>query len=139
MKLEVIRTDRFETSCVGELHIDGRRQCYTLEDTIREVASKPVEQWKIKGKTAIPRGTYKVILSMSNRFKELLPEVLNVPGYTGVRIHPGNTAEDTEGCILVGETKLTDKVGNSRKAFNKLMLRLKYAVSCKDDIYLVIK
>lgn len=75
--------------------------CWTLEDPVREVPGEPVEAWKIKGDTAIPRGTYAVRVTRSNRFKTDLPLLLNVPGFEGVRIHGGNTAADTEGCILV--------------------------------------
>ena len=75
--------------------------CWTLEDVVREVPGEPVEAWKIKGDTAIPRGTYAVRVTRSNRFKTDLPLLLNVPGFEGVRIHGGNTAADTEGCILV--------------------------------------
>lgn len=75
--------------------------CWTLEDVVREVPGEPVEAWKVKGQTAIPRGTYAVRVTHSNRFKTDLPLLLNVPGFAGVRLHGGNTAADTEGCILV--------------------------------------
>jgi hypothetical protein len=84
--------------------IDGGawiRLCWTLEDVIREVPGQPVENWKIFGETAIPSGTYQALLNFSQHFQRDLPELLNVPGYAGVRIHGGNTAVDTEGCILV--------------------------------------
>jgi hypothetical protein len=73
------------------------------------------------GLTAIPYGTYNVILSMSNRFKRVLPLLLYVPEFSGIRIHSGNTADDSLGCILVGENKQVGKVLNSRKTENKLM------------------
>jgi len=75
--------------------------CWTLEDAVRELDGMPVGRWKIKGHTAIPVGTYKVLVTFSNRFKKLLPLLWEVPGFGGIRIHGGNTAEDTEGCILV--------------------------------------
>jgi hypothetical protein len=75
--------------------------CWTLEDVAREVPGEPVEAWKIPGETAIPRGTYAVRVTRSSRFKADLPILLNVPGFEGIRIHGGNTAADTEGCILV--------------------------------------
>ena len=75
--------------------------CWTLEDVVREVPGEPVEAWKVKGQTAIPRGTYAVRVTRSSRFKADLPILLNVPGFEGIRIHGGNTAADTEGCILV--------------------------------------
>ena len=75
--------------------------CWALEDVVREVPGEPVEAWKVKGQTAIPRGIYTVHVAYSNRFKTDLPLLLDVPGFEGVRIHGGNTAADTEGCILV--------------------------------------
>lgn len=82
---------------IGELTIDGVHQCFTLEDKVREK--------KIFGKTAIPPGRYEVTVSFSNHFQKKLPLLMNVPNFEGVRIHSGNTAKDTEGCILVGMTK----------------------------------
>lgn len=127
MLLELTRGKSSAKSTIGMLKVDGFFECYTLEDVVRPE--------KIKGETAIPAGTYKVILNESVRFKRLLPLVLSVPGYEGVRIHPGNTDADTEGCILVGTTCLTDFVGNSRLAFGKLLDKMYKAGS----IQLIIK
>jgi hypothetical protein len=102
---------------IGSLSIDGVFFCHTLED--------PVRDEKIYGKTAIPTGTYKVVITMSPRFKRELPLLLDVPNYQGVRIHPGNTADDTEGCILVGNLLKDDFITNSRKTFNSLLERMK--------------
>lgn len=112
-----------DTFTIGQLYLNDAFLCYTLEDTVREVIGEPVSSWKQYGVTAIPTGTYKVILSLSNRFKKILPEVLNVEGYTGVRIHAGNKPEDTEGCILVGESwdGNTGFIGNSKIALNNVM------------------
>ncbi|HSD07900.1 DUF5675 family protein [Flavobacterium sp.] len=119
MNLHLKRIQKTNKSTIGELSIDGKFECYTLEDVERQV--------KIKGITAIPKGTYKVGISMSNRFKKDLPILFNVPNFEGVRIHSGNVAENTEGCILVGETKALDFIGNSRKAFDKLFAKMKLA------------
>ena len=119
MKIEVKRLHKGEHSVIGELTIDGIWQCYTLEDLERDV--------KIKGETAIPKGTYKVIINQSNRFKRLLPLLLDVPGFEGVRIHSGNTNHDTEGCILVGRTRSDDFIGQSRKAFDSLFKKMNKA------------
>ena len=119
MKIEIKRLYKTENSTIGELKVDGKFECYTLEDKEREV--------KIKCETAIPKGTYKVIINQSNRFKKLLPLLLNVPNFEGVRIHPGNTNHDTEGCILVGRNKSKDFIGQSRKAFESLFARMKVA------------
>lgn len=98
MKVEVKRTFKGTEYTIGKLYIDGHYLCDTLEDTVRNGG-------KIAGKTAIPAGTYKVKKTMSPRFKKVLPEILNVPGFTGVRIHAGNTAIDTDGCLLLGLNK----------------------------------
>ncbi len=119
MELRVERTDFSETSTIGKLYVDDQFECYTLEDKVRPV--------KIKGKTAIPAGRYEVIINFSQRFGRMLPLFLNVPNFEGVRIHPGNTAADTEGCILVGETKDAEFIGQSKLAFEGLFNKLKAA------------
>lgn len=118
MKLEVKRKIFTDKSTIGELYIDGVFSCYTLEDVVRQ-------EPKVFGKTAIPAGTYKVIVNMSNRFKRLLPLLLNVPEFEGVRIHPGNTDADTEGCILLGRVKGDNIIYNSKLAFNLFFDKIK--------------
>lgn len=119
MDLNVKRVEFSEESTIGELSIGGQFECYTLEDKVRPV--------KIKGKTAIPAGRYEVIINFSQRFQRQLPLLLKVPDFEGVRIHPGNTAANTEGCLLVGETKEENFVGHSRAAFNRLFEKMKVA------------
>lgn len=119
MKLLLKRLHRTEHSTIGELYIDGKFECYTLEDVERKV--------KIPAETAISKGTYKVLITLSNRFKKLLPILLNVPNFEGIRIHSGNSNHDTEGCILVGATRSIDYIGNSRLAFNKLFSKMELA------------
>ena len=117
MEIRIKRLHRTERSTISELSINGKFQCYTLEDVEREK--------KIKSETAIPKGTYKVIINYSNRFKQNLPLILNVPNFEGVRIHTGNTNHDTEGCILVGKVRGIDYVGKSRVAFTALFEKMK--------------
>jgi hypothetical protein len=119
MKIEVKRLHRTDNSTIGELSIDGKFECYTLEDIERDV--------KIKGETAIAKGTYKVIINQSNRFKRLLPLLINVPNFEGVRIHAGNSNHDTEGCILVGQNRSVDYITKSRKAFDSLFKKMQKA------------
>jgi len=119
MRIEVKRLHKTENSTIGELTIDGKFECYTLEDKERDV--------KIKGETAIPKGTYKVIINKSNRFKKLLPLLIGVPNFEGVRIHPGNSNHDTEGCILVGMNRSVDYITKSRKAFDSLFKKMQGA------------
>lgn len=116
MKLLLERKHDTKDWTEGKLFIDGVYFCDTLEDQERPV--------KIKAQTAIASGHYKVILSMSNRFKKVMPLLLNVPNFEGVRIHSGNTKEDTEGCILVGKKIKDGFVGKSRDTFNLLMKKL---------------
>ncbi len=137
IKLLLKRIARKPSYTIGKLFVDGVYLCDTLEDTDRlnkgmsatEIATK-----KIPGKTAIPEGTYKVIVNTSPKFKRLLPRLVNVPGYEGVLIHRGNTAADTAGCILVGENKQVGKVLNSTYYEERLVDMLKYA----DDISIEI-
>lgn len=119
MKIAIKRLHKTENSTIGELTIDGKFECYTLEDKERDV--------KIKGDTAIPTGTYKVIINQSNRFKRLLPLLINVPNFEGVRIHAGNSNHDTEGCILVGMNRSVDYITKSRKAFDSLFAKMQKA------------
>lgn len=125
MILERLQLDPDVT--IGALSIDGDFECWIVEDRVREVAGQPVSTWKVPGQTAIPRGTYKVTITPSNRFKRDLPLLLNVPGFDGIRIHPGNTAADTEGCLLPGQDRLAKSVGRSRAAFDALFIKLKDA------------
>lgn len=117
LKMVLTRNKSTDKSTIGQLEVNGIFQCFTLEDVVRDK--------KIYAQTAIPAGTYEVVISYSNRFKRMLPLLLNVPNFAGVRIHSGNTAEDTEGCILVGNKKGTDTVLESRAAFNALFAKLK--------------
>ena len=116
MKLKLVREHGTKDYTHGKLYIEGIYFCDTIEDEERDV--------KVQDKTAIPLGTYKVIINMSNRFKKLMPLLLNVPNFTGIRIHSGNTKDDTEGCILVGKKLRDGFVGSSRATFKVLMSRL---------------
>lgn len=118
---------------IGTLSIEGRNECFTLEDVVR------ADGVKVYGETAIPSGTYQVIVSYSQRFKRDLPLVVDVPGFTGIRIHPGNTAEDTDGCILVGLGKGPDYVTESRAAFNILFPKIEGALDRREPVTLEVK
>lgn len=128
MKLFLERLQLDPDVTIGALHVDGDWRCWTLEDTVREVPGKPVADWKIKGQTAIPRGTYAVQITQSVRFGKPLPLLIGVAGFTGVRIHPGNTAMDTEGCILVGLDRFAKSIGRSRAAFDPLLIEIREAL-----------
>lgn len=126
MKLKLVRESSTETTTLGKLHVNGEFICYTLEDKVRDK--------KIAGITAIPAGIYKVLITWSPRFKRQLPLLINVPGFDGIRIHPGNSHRDTEGCILVGVEKQGETILRSREAFDKLYKKLVQAKSITIEI-----
>ena len=117
MQINVRRTFKGPDYTIGKLYIDGHYLCDTLEDTVRPAGTK------IAGKTAIPAGTYKVKKTMSPRFKKILPEILNVPGFSGVRIHAGSTAADTAGCLLLGLNKTKGAILDSQTTMAFFMAR----------------
>jgi len=119
MKLELERIVLKNTYTIGELYIDEEYECDTLEDRVRP------DGVKVFGETAIPEGTYKVIITFSKRFQRDLPLLLDVPMFNGIRIHFGNTAADTKGCILVGINNVKGKVTQSKVTFEKLFEKLK--------------
>lgn len=120
----------------GNLFINGVWFCFTLEDEDRGMEKGGV---KIYGKTAIPRGLYKVIIDFSQRFQKLMPRVLGVPGFSGIRIHTGNLATDTDGCILVGATRnKAGEVRNSVLAYNRLMILLEDALDRGEELTLEV-
>lgn len=119
-KIEVVAIEKKENYTLSQMFINDKYFCDVIEDAIRDE--------KIYGITAIPRGTYKVIINKSVRFKKLMPLLLDVPNYEGVRIHSGNSEKDSLGCLIVGQQGyIVGKraVLNSRVTFDKLMKRLK--------------
>lgn len=122
------RVTRTDKSTIGDLYINNEFFCYTLEDFDRDFNKDgdidDVGEEKVYGETAIPAGTYEVKLTMSTRFKRILPLLINVPHFDGIRIHRGNTAKDSLGCIIVGFTKDKDFVGKSKDAEEALIKRL---------------
>lgn len=118
MKITVQRQASLAGATLGRLEIDGIYACHTLEDEVREIEGEPVSSWKIKGATAIPAGTYRVTLEDSARFGADTLTINDVPGFSQIRMHAGNTSADTEGCLLLGmaETDCTLVGGTSRPA-----------------------
>ena len=100
---------------IGDLTVNGAFFCNTIEDVVRAPGVK------VYGETAIPFGKYKVVMRYSPKYKKVLPLLLDVPMFEGIRIHSGNTQLDSFGCIIVGENKVKGKVINSRKTMDKLL------------------
>src|SRR5437016_12997118 len=124
MMLTVMRKWRTFDATIGELQVDGAFECFTLEDTVRE---GDIFQVKVPGQTAIPAGTYQIKMTFSQRFQRVLPLIVDVPNFAGVRIHAGNTSADTEGCILVGRERDADDVRESRVALDRLLAKMEAA------------
>ena len=134
MKLRLIREPSRSGATLGSLYIDDVRVCETLEDELRELAGEPVFKWKIAGETAIKAGPYRIVLSRSNRFGVVTPELLHVEGFAGIRIHWGNRRVDTSGCILVGRGRGDAQIFESRLAFEALMAKLVMAPAGAIDL-----
>lgn len=141
MKLELKRSFLGESYTIGSLSIDGKKFCDTLEDRVRDLNKNGVfdgDEKKVYGETAIPYGTYDVVVDYSPKFKRELPRLQNVRHFEGILIHRGNTAEDSAGCILVGENKVKGKVINSTPYEKELVRILKEAQDRKDPITIKI-
>jgi hypothetical protein len=138
MKLELHRGDATETRTISTLVIDGTWECFALEDPVRDLG--PNGEYKVPHDTAIPAGVYEVDITFSQRFKKLMPILLNVPHFTGIRIHAGNTAEDTWGCILVGKAVVNDELkrGTSKAAYDQLFKKLNDALVRGEHISITI-
>ncbi len=134
MELTLTRTSRQAECTTGVLYLGKERMAHTLEPRWRDLG----KEQKVAGQTAIPEGTYEICLEVSARFKRLMPYLMNVPGFTGILIHCGNTVADTEGCILVGKRSVNDRLSMSRSAFNKLFARLKEAWDRGENILIKV-
>lgn len=129
MILTLNRQPSWQNTTLGQLWRDEAFECWTLEDQVRHAA-------KVPGATAIPAGRYLVLLTFSPRFDRVMPLIDGVPGFSGIRIHPGNSAENTEGCLLVGDTVVNARrIADSRAAFERLFAALERATG---DIWIDI-
>lgn len=141
MKLELKRRFLGESYTIGSLSIDGKKFCDTLEDKVRDLNKNEVfdgDEKKVYAETAIPYGTYGIVVDYSPKFKRELPRLQNVKHFEGILIHRGNTAEDSAGCILVGENKVKGKVINSTPYEKELVRILKEAQDRKEPITIKI-
>lgn len=127
MKITVKRDMCLAECTLGQLFIDDVFECFTLEDVVRPEGSP-----KVFGQTAIPYGTYDLVISFSPHFGHDLPLLVGVPDFSGVRIHPGNTAADTEGCILLGLGRADTTITESRIAFSGFFSKV-YDAFCRGE------
>lgn len=139
MLLSLNRRPSVGGATIGSLHdTDGTFLCYTLEDEIREIEGVPVAVWKIKGKTAIPAGRYRITLEQSARFGPNTITIHDVPGFLYIRMHGGNDADDTEGCPLLGMkvTATTIVGGTSKPAVDMLKAKIAAAIAAGEGVWI---
>lgn len=139
MELKIIRIKSNKDFTEGKLYINEVYFCDTLEDKDRglqqHMSLAEIKAVKVYGETCIPYGTYKVELSYSPKFKKIMPAILNVKGFTGIRIHNGVDEKSTLGCVIIGKKWQDGKVTKSRDTFAKLMQILQ---QCDKEIILII-
>lgn len=124
MKLILVRDIFSDEYTLGTLQADGVHLGYTCEDKDRKLEGNGI---KISGKTAIPRGNYKIGITFSHRFQKPMPQVFNVPGFEGIRIHGGNTHEDTLGCPLLGLQRIANGVAKCKEVNERLIRMIEEA------------
>lgn len=138
MRLTLKRIANKDNYCIGKLYINGKYFCDTLEDVDRGLDDSMTEADILKqkkyGQTAIPTGIYTVLLTYSPKYKKVMPLINNVKGYSGIRIHSGNTSKDTLGCLLVGKNTVVGRLTDSRNTYNALYKRLQQKGSNKITI-----
>jgi hypothetical protein len=135
MELKLKRFDSGTNDTLGVLLMDGKFTGFTLEDEYREV--------KIPDETRIPAGTYDIKYTYSPKFGKLMLEVMNVPKFSGIRIHAGNTEKDTSGCILVGNVCRHNPNGDSRieesiLAYERISVKIISALN-REDVHITIE
>ena len=130
MRLKLLRMPTSSAGATpGDLYVDDKWFCYTLEDAIRPPWRKEA------GKTAIPMGWYRIEISYSPRFQVRMPLLVDVPGFSGIRIHPGNGIADTDGCLLVGTHRGVNQITGSRAAYDRLFQAIVAAGDCDIKIF----
>lgn len=137
MELVLERKWKKKDYTIGRLYVDGKLWCNTLEDIVREIDENGVG--KIKGKTAIPAGRYRVIYNYSPKFGRNMPRLLHVPWFEGILIHPGNSTLETEGCILVGYNTEVGRLTQSRDTSDRLNVMIEDEQRHGRDIWIEIK
>ena len=140
MNLVLNRRPSVGGATIGELLSDEARICFILEDEIREVEGQSVSEWKIKGQTAIPSGTYEIVFQNSPRFGPDTMTLLDVPGFEYIRIHGGNVSGDTEGCLLTGLRVTANSIvgGTSQSALTLLKQIVREAFGKGEGVWIDI-
>ena len=136
MEIQVTREKTKDDTTLGRLYVDGVAFCDTLEDTIREVPGKPVSEWKIDGQTAIPSGRYQITFVNSPKFGPNTISVNGVSGFEDIRVHAGNTAEDTHGCLLVGIRSTSRFISQSKDTLTNLKVKVLTAKQRGEQIWI---
>lgn len=143
MKLLLKRKYKASAYTIGDLYVDSRFFCHTIEDKVRNLPARCPDtpsgrscrcKEKVYAQTAIPAGTYRVTMEYSPRFKRVLPYLHDVPHFLGILIHSGNTEEDSAGCIIVGKNTVKGKVTESRKTSDMLNALLAQASTIEIEI-----
>jgi hypothetical protein len=130
MELRLVRQASDSFCTMGELFVETVHECFTVEDIERKI--------KVPSQTAIPRGRYEVVVTFSPHFQRMLPLLVDVPGFEGVRIHEGNTAEDTAGCIIVGRSRAHDSIIDSRLARIAVQQHIVGAIARHERVFIEI-
>ena len=142
MELRLERKYRSNNYCIDKLYINGKYFSDALEDPDRGLTDsmnlEEIKRIKVKGDTCIPYGTYNVTITYSPRFKKNLPLINNVKGFDGIRIHSGNTPQDTEGCLLLGLNKVKGRVVDSKVTVNKFIDIVQEALNKGEKITITI-
>jgi hypothetical protein len=138
MELVVQREPSLKNCTLGKLTVNGEPECETLEDVIREQAGVPVAKWKIQDQTAISAGRYRLIITYSPHFHRDMPLLVGVPGFMDVRVHNGNTAKDTDGCVLVGRKRNGESVYESILAFEALFGKIEDAIESGEEVWITL-
>lgn len=142
MELRLERKYRSSKYCIDKLYINGKYFSDALEDPDRgltdSMSLEEIKKIKVKGNTCIPYGTYNVTITYSPRFKKNLPLINNVKGFDGIRIHSGNTPQDTEGCLLLGFNRVKGQVVDSRVTVSKFITQMQQALNKGEKVTITI-
>jgi len=133
LELKVTRTDFTEHATIGALDIAGVPFCYTLEDVVRAPGVK------VKGETAIPAGRYRVKNTFSPKYRRIMPQIMDVPMFQGIRIHGGNDRRDTEGCLLLGMHRGHDYIDTCRPALDHVYTLITAAEAMGREVWITIE